>query len=134
MLFPNHPDSLCWEASASPAGLCLGKIRVWLQTQIFCFLKPKDLKPKLCNLEPPVVLVFGILRVLDSLLGCVSFSSRASYLGLAGSRPLVKFSPCPIVLSVRLRWQWGSKPGKLVALVRLGGPNCCGEGGRNPWR
>lgn len=35
------------------------------------------MKPKLCNLEPPVVLGFGILMVLYSISGCVSFNSKS---------------------------------------------------------
>lgn len=41
-----------------------GAGRICFQTLSFCFLKPKDVKPKLCNLDPPLPLASGILMVL----------------------------------------------------------------------
>lgn len=79
----------------SPVGLCLKKSEFGSKPKFFasklnffCFLKPRDVKPKPYNLESPVVLSFGMLMALDSVPGCVSFRGRASYLGLAHSRPL----------------------------------------------
>lgn len=97
------------------------KIRLSSQTQIFCLLKPKDVKPKLHNLEPPLVLGFGIMMVLCSVAEW--FPSAAEPLtldllppGLPGE---VHCSPHhtgeQAVLGIRIK----NKTEKLVASVQL---------------
>lgn len=89
------------EASMLPDRLWLEKSEFAFQNFFFFFfkfLKLKEIKYKLCNLRPPVVLAFGIPMVYY-VPGGVSFLTLELLVA-----PLMNFTACPITPCMRPCW------------------------------